>query len=165
MAGWVVAYVGFSGEFKVRDDLVEKGIEVWFPTFMRKVKKRRKHGFTLTETPAFSRYVFIKYDSEIHEFWRLVNDHKKTVTILASADKVPALIGNQTIDRLKGITDWGDDALSLSVYPGDSVYIKAGLFSGMKGEVLNNSDREAQVEISGKIIKIHVDKLKILAST
>jgi len=147
---WFAVQARSRHEFKVHEQLLEKGMESFLPTVekMRRWKDRNK----IVEFPLFSGYLFV----------HIVRSHLSILTILKTRGVVRILgnIGNELIpvpnEQIGLLKKLIEDRTEIDPYPflkqGERVRIKKGPLAGVEGILVEKAGRH-KVIISVDIIQ------------
>lgn len=140
---WYVAHTLPRQERKAEFHLRRQDFHTFLPRLKRSVRHARK--VRLVETPAFSRYIFLRLDIE-RERWRSVNG-TIGVSHLIMADLMPQAVPPGIVETLLDYTD-ADGLLSFDrdLRPGQKVRLISGPFAKAIGK-LESLDEKGRVRV------------------
>jgi transcription antitermination factor NusG len=138
---WYAVYTKPRAEAKVADRLLEKGLEVYYPTVheLRQWSDRKK----MVERPLFSSYVFVKADLTNYQKVRQVYGVVNFVYHLGK----PAKIREQEIEAIKSFLNIAIPE-TISFEPYQEVLIIEGPLAGKKGTIESVGKNTLRLSIS-----------------
>jgi len=128
---WYALYVRSRHEFKVEDELVSKGVQVYLPVVrkFRQWKDRKK----LVEFPVFPSYLFVQMPLKDEIFHEVIRT-RGVVSLLSARAGVPTPVSPAEIVSLKLLFNSGAE---VDVYPhlkeGARVRVVGGSLTGAEG--------------------------------
>ena len=139
---WYLVYCKAKAEYIARDNLVRQGYQVYLP-LMSRYKQRARKLFQTVE-PLFSRYLFVRLDTEADN-WSPIRSTLGVANIVRFG-QTPAPTPSDLITELKS-REKNQDAHRFvdlaNLKKGDEVRINAGAMAGYAGQFLqrNSQDR------------------------
>ncbi len=137
---WYLVYCKPKAEYIARDNLVRQGYQVYLP-LMSRYKQRSRKLFQTVE-PLFSRYLFIRLDTE-KDNWSPIRS-TLGVSNIVRFGQIPAPAPSGLISELKARENNQDvhrfiDLANLK--KGDAVRINAGAMAGYAGQFLQRNSQ------------------------
>lgn len=142
---WLAAYVKMHHEKKVRDRLIDMGIECFLPvqTEIRQWSDRKKK----VERVLISMMIFVKVDRE--EQLRVLQQPAVLRYIVLRGEHIPTVIPEKQMERFRFMLDYSDSTVSFNaceLKPGEQVLVIKGPLKGLTGE-LTNVDGKSNIVI------------------
>ena len=147
---WYAVHAKPKQEQRALENLERQGFEAWLPLIT--VEKLRRGRLTEVVEPMFSRYLFIRLDTE-HSNWSPIRS-TLGVSRLVTFGNVPAPIADDLIQALRGLPARAPERL---FQPGQEVQFIDGPLKGLQG-IYQQSDGEARamvlVDLMSKMHKV-----------
>lgn len=158
---WMAIYTKPFHEFKVKDALMLRGVEVFLPTGFRFIHNTHKKT-RLIEVPLFRSYVFFRTEPASEEFYYVV-DLPGTVFVL-SKNGVPLRVEDEEIESLKILSqsDLKDRLVPhLHLHKGNCVVLTEGPFAGAQGIIADVDPGKlifvVNISILGRSVSVEVE--------
>jgi transcriptional antiterminator RfaH len=150
---WYAVHAKPKQEQRALENLQRQGYEAWLPLIT--VEKLRRGRLTELVEPMFSRYLFIRLDTQ-HSNWSPIRS-TLGVSRLVTFGNVPAPIADNLIETLRGLPARAPERL---FQPGQEVQIIDGPLKGLQG-IYQLTDGEARamvlVDLMSKMHKVSVN--------
>lgn len=128
---WYVAHCHANREFIAVENLIQQGIEVYAPFFMKVVRHARK--IIEKKAPLFPRYIFVNFDIDA-DAWPCINNTRGVSKLICSqSDRLPLAVKPGVIELLRASeNESGIVSLAALEYfkVGQKVRLVEGPFSG-----------------------------------
>jgi len=141
---WYAVHSKPKQEHRALENLQQQGFEAWLP--MLTIEKLRRGRLTEVVEPLFSRYLFIRLDTE-HSNWASIRS-TLGVSRLVSFGHRPAPIAEELIQALRGLPERAPERL-LKV--GQEVVFIDGPLKGLQG-IYQQTDGEARAMVLVELI-------------
>jgi len=160
---WLVAYIKMHHEKKMRDEMLEKGIECFLPVQkeIHQWSDRKKK----VERLIISMMIFVHVlPEERLEVLKLTSVSRYLVL---HGENKPAVIRNSEMQQFMFIINNADKAVEISknsLIPGEKVEVTKGPLNGLKGELITvNGKKKIAVRIEGlgcATVEMSIDMIK-----
>jgi transcriptional antiterminator RfaH len=145
---WYVAITKTNQEQLAERELRKQGYFPWNPrvrvTVPYKTKEGEKHRLCIRSY--FPNYIFVRFDALVDRWWPIKST--KGVTDVITQNEFPVPVRRGVIEMMMAscgegfLLDERVDEVIRELHIGDSVKIKEGAFSGLKGTVSKMSSHE-----------------------
>lgn len=133
---WYVVATAPARDYRVRDELVRLGYEVWLPECQ--VRKITRRAVCSLNGPLFPGYQFVHLERSLYG-WRAIEGVRGVEGLLKYQDRPWPLRDDdvervqRTVDRLGGKVIIEGEAIRREFEPGAAVRIESGPFAGFNG--------------------------------
>ncbi len=157
---WHAVYTRSRFEKRLMELLIAKGIVAYVP--LRKVMHQWSDRKRLVEEPIIRSYCFVKIGAR--DYYEVLNTPGAVRYVWFSGKA--ATIPERQIDILKAITgsDVEVDCLPDTFLPGIQVWVNAGPLQGMKGELVNISNKKrviVRIDHLNQVITLSISPMLI----
>lgn len=133
---WFAAYTRNNFARRIKDRLVEAGVECYLPTQLQeRIYNNRKRRI---EVPLIPNLLFIRVNAEA--CYDIANELSLPMRyVLDRAERRPAPISNKQMSDFRLLVEMPDDCLTLvniQLAAGDRVRVTAGPMKGIEGELI-----------------------------
>jgi transcriptional antiterminator RfaH len=136
---WYAVHSRPKQEIRALENLQNQGFEAWLP--MITIEKLRRGRLTEVSEPMFSRYLFIRLDTE-QTNWSPIRS-TLGVSKLVSFGNRPAVVADELIEALQQMPEQAPQRL---IQPGQQVKIVSGPLRGLEG-IYQQADGELRAMV------------------
>lgn len=136
---WYAVHAKPKQEQRALDNLQRQGFEAWLP--LLSVEKLRRGRLTEVIEPMFSRYLFIRLDTE-HSNWSPIRSTLGVSSLVTFGNR-PAPIADELIQALRAMPQRAAERL---IKPGQEVVFIDGPLKGLQG-IYQQTDGEARAMV------------------
>ncbi len=136
---WYAVHAKPKQEQRALDNLERQGFEAWLP--LLSVEKLRRGRLTEVIEPMFSRYLFIRLDTE-HSNWSPIRSTLGVSSLVTFGNR-PAPIADELIQALRAMPQRAAERL---IKPGQEVVFIDGPLKGLQG-IYQQTDGEARAMV------------------
>ncbi len=157
MSRWYVAYTQPGSEILAQGQLVNQGFEVYFPRYIKLVRRARTEN--RIAAPLFPRYLFVSIDTESQR-WRSINS-TRGISYLITMNERPCAVPDGVVEEIKSREN-ADRLIEipklLPFKPGTKLEITTGAFADQVGSFLRLDKNDRVMVLLGMLGR----KVKVL---